>query len=371
MISNFKNEESINPIEEISKIVFKIITKEGSGSGLYYSDKNVIITNYHVVKGFRTVGIENMQNDAFSADVLIINPALDLAILRPRREITTYYKIKFLDSNEVKIGEKVKVLGYPYGMPFTITEGIVSSTKQIVSERNFIQTDAAVNPGNSGGPMINEYGRVLGITTLKFIQAENIAFAIPAEYIKKDLDDIKNQDTSGFFVRCSSCFYLLNTYHEFCPNCGAELKGFQEYFEVPTKSSLEKFIDGVLIHLNIDPVAAQKGKNFWEFYNGSSLIRFFEYKNDYYYLTSPIVKIPYGNLEKFYEYILSNPYPPFFTGIYNNKLYLSYRIHKEDFKESNYEKIKNHMINFIKLTDTLDEYFIKEFSCEYAEESKR
>ncbi|MFN3605300.1 MAG: trypsin-like peptidase domain-containing protein [Leptonema sp. (in: bacteria)] len=367
------NEGSNNKdfLEKFAQLVFKIITKDGSGSGFYYNEYKIIITNYHVVKGHRIVGIEDINNNSFSADVLVINPALDIALLKPKKDILLNYKIDFIESIQTKAGEKVKVLGYPYGMPFTITEGIISSTNQIVSERSFIQTDAAVNPGNSGGPIIDEKGRVIGITTLKLTEAENIAFAIPTEYIKQDLEDLIKNPSITYTVKCPSCLFMLQKPYEFCPNCGTELKNFHEHFRLPKKSELEKFIEEILSNLDIDPIAAQKGKEFWEFYFGSSLIRFFLYREEYYFLTSPLVKLPKINMDKFYEFILSNPHPPYILGILNNKLYLSYRIHKGDFKETNYKKINNAIMNFIPLSDKLDDFYIKNFGCEYVEESKR
>ncbi|GIX42025.1 MAG: protease [Leptospiraceae bacterium] len=359
-----------NPIEQFSHIVYKIITPEGSGSGFYYKDYNVIITNFHVVKGFRKVGIEDIDKNSFSADVVMVNPALDLAFLKPNKEILDDTSIDFIPSDKLQVGQKVKVLGYPFGMPFTITEGIISSTKQLVNDRNFIQTDAAVNPGNSGGPIINEEFKIIGVTVLKFKEAENVAFAIPVEYILEDLKDyIKNKDYI-YTIKCPSCFSPITEPIEYCSHCGQELKDIQKYFEFGQKNELETFIENVLNQLNIDPVAAQKEKEFWEFYYGSSLIRFFSYKKNYYIATSPLVRLPTENIESFYEFILSNPYPPFVFGIYKNKLYLSYRIRKEDFNELNKTYIEKHLIDFIQKVDYLDHYFVETYHCQLAEESK-
>ena len=84
-----------------------------------------------------------------------------------------------LAEKEVTLGQKINVAGNPFGMPFTATEGTVSSPRQLMDDTYYIQTDAAVNPGNSGGPMFNLDGEVVAITTSKMSNEDNMGFGIP------------------------------------------------------------------------------------------------------------------------------------------------------------------------------------------------
>ena len=115
------------------------------------------MTNYHVVEGFRQVALEDNQKNRYLANIVLVNPILDIALLSAEGDFTALPEIS-LACTEVTLGQKINVAGYPFGMPFTATEGTVSSPKQLMDDSYYIQTDAAVNPGNSGGPMFNQSG---------------------------------------------------------------------------------------------------------------------------------------------------------------------------------------------------------------------
>ena len=138
----------------------------------------------------------------------------------------------FAEDDTLTIGRKVYVAGYPYGMPFTITEGSVSSPKQLMDGKYYIQTDAAVNPGNSGGPILDEDNRVVGVTVSKFTQADNMGFGIRVETLHALLDTIGDLDRTVFQVQCGSCEELIAEEEEYCPSCGDKLPEgvFEECF---------------------------------------------------------------------------------------------------------------------------------------------
>jgi serine protease Do len=140
--------------------VFKINTGTGSGTGFYLQQHGVIVTNFHVIEGNHRVAIEDQQKNRYLAHVVFGNPETDIAFLRADKP-SFAGAVAF---NEVKLVEnrdKVWVIGYPFGLPYTETEGIVSNSNQLMDGRNFIQIDAAVNPGNSGGPVVDSEGNLL------------------------------------------------------------------------------------------------------------------------------------------------------------------------------------------------------------------
>ena len=148
-------------IKNIENSIYRINTAYGSGTGFYSSENDVIITNHHVVAGSLTVSIEGQDKNRNLATVVYVNPGKDIAFLKVNDLPKPIQTVLTNHNTETNSRDKVLVLGYPFGMPFTITEGIVSNPKQIIGGSDFIQTDGAINPGNSGGPVINENGQVL------------------------------------------------------------------------------------------------------------------------------------------------------------------------------------------------------------------
>ena len=140
----------------IYKTVFKVTHSGGSGSCFYLKAYDLFVTNYHVTEGFRTVAIHDNERNPYLAKVVLANPAMDIALLAAEGDFSSLPDISLAEDDTLTIGRKVYVAGYPYGMPFTITEGSVSSPKQLMDGKYYIQTDAAVNPGNSGGPILDE-----------------------------------------------------------------------------------------------------------------------------------------------------------------------------------------------------------------------
>ena len=223
----------------IYKSVFKVTHSGGSGSCFYLKAYDLFVTNYHVTEGFRTVAIHDNERNPYLAKVVLANPAMDIALLAAEGDFSSLPDISLAEDDTLTIGRKVYVAGYPYGMPFTITEGSVSSPKQLMDGKYYIQTDAAVNPGNSGGPILDEDNRVVGVTVSKFTQADNMGFGIRVETLHALLDTIGDLDRTVFQVQCGSCEELIAQEEEYCPSCGDKLP--EGVFEEREQSPLGGF----------------------------------------------------------------------------------------------------------------------------------
>ena len=177
-------------------------TKVGGGSGFIISPDGYIFTCSHVVgdpEAEYAVIVEPTKK--YSAKVLAKDPLIDLAILKIEDKNLPFLELD--DSNNIELGETVVAVGNPLGeFEDTLSSGIVSGLSRKItarggfplkatSLRGLIQTDAAINPGNSGGPLVNMEGRAIGINTAVVMGAQNIGFAIPINYAKKVLDEIK------------------------------------------------------------------------------------------------------------------------------------------------------------------------------------
>lgn len=172
----------------------------GSGSGVVISPDGYIVTNNHVVSGADVVTVTFNDRNTAQAKVIGTDPSTDLAVLKIEEQNLPY--MEFGNSDEVHLGEWVLAVGYPLSLDATVTAGIVSAKGRSIginaqksrsAIESFIQTDAAVNPGNSGGPLVNTTGQLIGINSAIASPTGSYAgysYAIPANIVKKAAADI-------------------------------------------------------------------------------------------------------------------------------------------------------------------------------------
>jgi len=353
----------------ISKVVFKVNHAGGSGSCFYLKKHNIFVTNFHVVEGFHEVSIENSDKDRFLAKVVLINPVADLAFLASADDFNHLPDLDLNIENELKIGERICVVGYPFGMPYTVTDGTVSSPKQVMDGRAYIQTDAAVNPGNSGGPMFNNDGKVIAVTVSKINNADNMGFGIPVKVLHEMLDLASSIDKTCFAVECNSCHAVITEKTQYCSSCGNKIN--DKLFNKSTLTDLAIFCEEAIQDMGINPILARVGNESWKFHRGSSEIRMFVYNRSYLFAASPINVVPTKNLEPLFRFLLSADIKPFILGVYNNEIYISYRVHLSDVFSDDRERIKNNVSKLAEKADELDNYLNETFGCEFSEYAKK
>ena len=166
------------------------------GSGFIIRKEGVILTNSHLVFGHQTIDVILDNGFTTRAELVGVDPFLDLAVLRISVPVKSLPVVILGDSDKVQTGEDVLAFGNPFGLEQTLTKGIISGINRTLSaspmspEVPLIQTDAAFNPGNSGGPLVNACGEVIGINTAMLGQGENINFAVPINTAKKVLPQL-------------------------------------------------------------------------------------------------------------------------------------------------------------------------------------
>jgi len=162
----------------------------GGGSGFIISPEGFIVTNNHVAEGDSRIEVELQDGNIYEAAVTGLDPYTDLAVLKIYT--SNLPNVSFQNNDPVRVGQLAIALGNPYGFQCTVTTGVVSAlgrtlkTKSGRSIDNVIQTDAALNPGNSGGPLVDSRGGVIGVNTAIIYPAQGLCFAISAgtaEYI--------------------------------------------------------------------------------------------------------------------------------------------------------------------------------------------
>lgn len=192
----------------------------GTGSGVIISEDGFIVTNNHVVAGASEVEVTVGENKTFKADIIGTDPATDIALLKiDAKGLPT---LPIGDSDDLRLGEWVLAIGSPYGLTSTITAGIVSAKGRSMPNysrefkiESFIQTDAAVNPGNSGGALVNIKGELVGINTAIISQTGSYAgysFAVPVNIVRKIAEDFKEY---GYVQRAVLGITMINNTEDF------------------------------------------------------------------------------------------------------------------------------------------------------------
>ena len=173
------------------------VPQQGQGSGFILNKEGLILTNNHVIDNAQRVEVTLSNKKKYKAVVLTTDKGHDLALIKINN-VPDLVPATLSESNGLVVGQRVYAIGNPFGLSGTMTRGIVSAIRSIRGEENnpiedAIQTDAAVNPGNSGGPLLNSKGEVIGITTMIASnganQSSGIGFAIPINTAKAVLDD--------------------------------------------------------------------------------------------------------------------------------------------------------------------------------------
>jgi putative serine protease PepD len=174
-------------------------TQEALGSGFVYDDQGHIITNQHVVDGATSITVRFWNGKTYSATLVGSDPSTDLAVIKVNAPASVLEPLTLANSDSVAVGDSVVAIGSPFGLENTVTSGIVSALhREMTSPNNFsiddsIQTDAAINHGNSGGPLLNSSAQVIGVNAQ--IESDSggndgVGFAIPSNTVKTIVSEL-------------------------------------------------------------------------------------------------------------------------------------------------------------------------------------
>ncbi len=296
-------------IERYQSTVVQIATKTGTGTGFYLMDYDLIVTNYHVVKGNRRVTVKGRTFEKRLAQVIFTDEKYDLAFVEPPVDMHGLPELKLGTYAELKDGDTVIAIGHPYGLNYTATQGVISRVDRVQQGLKYIQIDAAINPGNSGGPLINTNGDVVGVNTFIIKGGDNLGFALPINYLKEALNEYR-AIRGTVAMRCPSCSTLVTEqtldHEKYCPNCGTEIDfPFTNEAEEEPVSGIARTIEDILDKLGHNKELTRTGQNKWEVEEGSAKIRI-TYNPENYFIISDafLCQLPKQGIKELYIYLL-------------------------------------------------------------------
>jgi hypothetical protein len=204
----------------------------GLGSGFVALPNGLVVTNAHVVGACSTVSLTIQSGAILSGQVIHLDAGHDVAFVMPLGDgLPLPLPLPLADSDQVQAGQPVVAVGHPHGLGVTTTQGIVSAVGYGPEGRAFIQTDAAIDPGNSGGPLVNRTGEVIGINTSKI--GQGCGFAVPSNAFRKTLAEFSGEPRMVLAREpqrlCASCGQPVHLPDGYCLACGRPI----DFVDVP------------------------------------------------------------------------------------------------------------------------------------------
>lgn len=356
-------------ISNYKDIIVQIHTPSGSGSGFIVKDRNLIVTNRHVIFGNERVVIRGENFAKTMADVIYTDPLNDIAFLRiPDGYEQSAHVV--ISNEKVEAGEKIIAIGHPLGLRFTATQGIVSKADRKFNNVDYIQVDAAINPGNSGGPLINERGEVVGVNTFIYRDGESLGFALPSVTLNEILMEYSSKANNERASKCPSCTNLItkaSLQDGYCPHCGNQfdIKEFEStpYQPEGVSSTVEKILNSIGKNVELSRV----GKTSWDVESGSALIRItYNTNNRFVYCDATLGSLPKENIGSLYEYMLRENYSleSLTFSVDRQNIILGTIMYDEDLNE---ETGKIILDDLFKKADHYDHLLAEKFGMELAE----
>jgi len=297
-------------VEDYRNTIVQIATPYSTGTGFFLRDRGLIVTNHHVVEGNRIVVVEGAMFKKQLARVRYIDAKYDLAFLDAPKNGTELPELRLGTAKILRERDTVTAIGHPFGLKFSLKSGIVSNTAELMNGIPYLHIDAALNPGNSGGPLVDKDGEVVGINTFVMRDGDNTGFSLPVRFLEETLEQF-NEVHSEDACRCTGCLNILTqetVENKLCTHCGHKVQlpsSVEEY--VP--SGAAKTIENILSAIGQDVMLSRSGPNAWEIRQGSATIMLsYHDKSGLLSADAILCELPKKDIKPLYEYLLRENY---------------------------------------------------------------
>ena len=350
--------------------VFQVFTGGGTGSG-FLIDNRLLVTNCHVVAPFQKVAIEKRDKQRIAGTVRRIHPKRDLAIVELSVPLDGEL-LSVAQGDDLGTKQTVHIVGFPVGLPLSVTEGVISNPKQQLDGQHFVQTDAAINPGNSGGPILDERKQIVAVTTCKLSSADMVGFGIPASDVRQFVEAFRAQ-TAPFGVVCPSCDDLLVSAERYCSSCGSDLESLEleTLFDPQPDHPIVAFVENGLAKANIDPLLARHGEHNWSFHSGSAPIKIWCCCSEHLCFSSPLAEVGKQKLGDLFRFLLSEEHAPFSFDLADSTIRMNLTFHMSDvFAHAGTDEVAGWIAKFIASADKYDNVLVDTYGCSPAQETQ-
>lgn len=297
-------------VETYRMVIVQIATPFSTGTGFFLRDRGLIVTNYHVIEGNRSVVIEGAKFPKQLSSVRYIDQKYDLAFLDGPKEYEELPLIRLGVEKSLRERDVVTAIGHPFGLKFSLKSGIVSNTAEVMNGIPYLHIDAALNPGNSGGPLVDNDGEVVGINTFVMRDGDNTGFSLPVRFLKDALDGY-GVITGGQAARCTGCMNIVteaNVENKLCTHCGNRIE-LPDAVEEYVPSGVPKSVESLIERIGHDVALSRSGHNAWEIKQGSATILVsYHDKSGLISADTILCELPKENIKPLYEYLLRENY---------------------------------------------------------------
>lgn len=297
-------------IEIYKQSVIQIATPYSTGTGFYLSEFDLIITNEHVVRDNKEVIIDGEGLEKQLVQICFMDQKYDLAFLNPPKEHKMASVPLAKTESDLTEGDEILAVGHPFGLKYTATKGIISNLQHDDMGVIYVQHDAALNPGNSGGPLISSKGEIIGVNTFVVKNGNNIGFSLPVHYLLNALKEFKKGGGTPA-VRCNSCLNMVfeNTVEgRYCHHCGSKIEMISK-IEPYEPTGISRTIEGMLEEMGYNIPISRMGPSNWTIKRGSAIINIaYHEKSGLITGDAYLGKLPEEKILQIYSYMLHQNY---------------------------------------------------------------
>lgn len=352
-------------IDRYKGVVIQIATPYSVGTGFYLAEHDLIVTNEHVVRDNREIVIDGEFFDRQLVEVLYLDELHDLAFLKaPRAHEMPSVGIR--KDSDLYVGEIVLSLGHPFGQNYQFKEGRIDSVDFEEDEIQYYEHSALLSPGNSGGPLFDQEGYLLGVNTFLIRSGQEIGYSLPLTKLKEALQ-IYSANEADYLIKCGECKQVIvdpEGSSRRCTHCGTKI-GYISHIPLYEPIGINKQIEEMLSELNHSAILSRRGPYNWEVEQGSALIHVaYHEKSGLITGDAHLCTIPDDDILPLYSYLLKANYELeglSFT-VRDNEVILSLLIFDQYLNKLTALRLFEHLF---KMADHYDDILVDDFNAKW------